>query len=50
MQQVERAAIVSALAAAKGNRTRAAGIAGIGRATLYRKMRAYGIDLETTLI
>jgi transcriptional regulator of acetoin/glycerol metabolism len=50
MEQVERAAIVSALAAAEGNRTQAARIAGIGRATLYRKMKAYGIDLDTTLI
>jgi transcriptional regulator of acetoin/glycerol metabolism len=50
MEQVERATIVSALAEAKGNRTLAAAIVGIGRATLYRKMQAYGIDLETTLI
>jgi transcriptional regulator of acetoin/glycerol metabolism len=50
MEQVERATIVSALAEAKGNRTQAARIAGIGRATLYRKMKTYGIDLETTLI
>jgi transcriptional regulator of acetoin/glycerol metabolism len=50
MEQVERSAIVRALVEAKGNRTRAAEIVGIGRATLYRKVQAYGIDLEATLI
>ena len=50
MEQVERSAIVRALTDAGGNRTRAAELAGIGRATLYRKIRAYGLDTEATLI
>ena len=50
MEQVERTAIVRALTDAGGNRTRAAELAGIGRATLYRKIRAYGLDAESTLI
>jgi len=50
IEQVERDALVRALAEAGGNRTRAAEIAGIGRATLYRKMRSYGLDLESALI
>jgi DNA-binding NtrC family response regulator len=39
-----REAILSALAATAGNRGKAAGILRIGRTTLYRKMKEYGID------
>lgn len=48
IEQVERAAIVRALLEADGNKTKAAELLEIGRATLYRKIRAYGLDLELT--
>ncbi|WP_188743727.1 helix-turn-helix domain-containing protein [Agromyces bauzanensis] len=40
----ERRAIETALRVTDGNRAKAAGLLGIGRTTLWRKMRAYGID------
>ncbi len=40
----EKAAIVRALAATGGERSRAAAILRIGRTTLYRKMKQYGLD------
>jgi DNA-binding NtrC family response regulator len=40
----EKQAIVRALAATQGERGRAAAILGIGRTTLYRKMKQYGLD------
>jgi transcriptional regulator of acetoin/glycerol metabolism len=48
IEQIERAAIVRALIEANGNKTQAAELLEIGRATLYRKIRAYGLDLELT--
>jgi DNA-binding NtrC family response regulator len=42
----ERSAIVAALHEAEGSRTRAAELLGMGRTTLWRKMKAYGIELE----
>lgn len=48
IDSVERAAIVQALREVGGNRTKAAELLEIGRATLYRKMRAYGLDIELT--
>jgi transcriptional regulator of acetoin/glycerol metabolism len=48
IEQVERSAIVRALLESNGNRTQAAELLEIGRATLYRKIRAYGLDLEVT--
>lgn len=44
MEHLERAAIQQALAEAGGNRTRAAEMLQIGRATLYRKMRSFGLE------
>jgi sigma-54 dependent transcriptional regulator, acetoin dehydrogenase operon transcriptional activator AcoR len=44
LEQVERAAIVRALVESGGNRTEAAAELGIGRATLYRRIRAYELD------
>lgn len=40
----ERRAIEEALAGSDGNRAKAAELLGVGRTTLWRKMRAYGID------
>ncbi|MEA2307070.1 MAG: sigma-54 dependent transcriptional regulator, acetoin dehydrogenase operon transcriptional [Solirubrobacteraceae bacterium] len=46
MEHVERSAIHEALMEANGNRTKAAAILQIGRATLYRKIKSYGLDVE----
>jgi transcriptional regulator of acetoin/glycerol metabolism len=43
MESAEREAVAAALRAAHGNRSRAAGALGIGRTTLYRKMREFGL-------
>jgi DNA-binding NtrC family response regulator len=40
----EKRAIVRALAAVRGDRAKAAGLLQIGRTTLYRKMKQYGIE------
>lgn len=45
LEQMERQSIVDALAATGGDRARAAGALGIGRTTLYRKMKRYGITV-----
>jgi sigma-54 dependent transcriptional regulator, acetoin dehydrogenase operon transcriptional activator AcoR len=45
-EQGERDSIVSALREAEGNKARAADILGIGRTTLYRKMRSLKIDAD----
>jgi DNA-binding NtrC family response regulator len=42
----ERAAIVAALEKAEGVRARAAEILGMGRTTLWRKMKKYGLEVE----
>ena len=44
MAEVERAAIEAALQEYKGNRRRAAEVLGIGERTLYRKIKAYGLE------
>ncbi|GAA4930202.1 transcriptional regulator of acetoin/glycerol metabolism [Actinomycetospora succinea] len=44
LERAERDAVVGALRAADGNRTRAARALGIGRTTLYRKMREFGLE------
>jgi DNA-binding NtrC family response regulator len=44
LADIERAAILESLAAAKGNRARAAEALGIGIATLYRKLKQYGAE------
>jgi hypothetical protein len=43
LESAERDAVAEALRAADGNRTRAAAALGIGRNTLYRKMREFGL-------
>jgi DNA-binding NtrC family response regulator len=40
----ERTTITEALRAAGGVRARAADLLGMGRTTLWRKMKAYGLD------
>ena len=44
INQLESVAIEQAIAAFKGNLTEAAKALGIGRATLYRKVKQYNID------
>nr|WP_241733168.1 helix-turn-helix domain-containing protein [Aeromicrobium phoceense] len=44
MEEAERDAIVRALEASHGNRSAAASRLGIGRTTLYRKVRQLGIE------
>ena len=49
-EQSERDTIVAALAEADGNKSRAAEILGIGRTTMYRKMRALKISDDERMI
>ncbi|WIX77872.1 helix-turn-helix domain-containing protein [Amycolatopsis carbonis] len=44
LEKAERLAISDVLRTANGNRMRAAALLGIGRATLYRKLRRYGLE------
>ncbi len=44
MEDLEREAIVAALAAVDGNRRRAAELLDIGERTLYRKIKKFGLD------
>jgi transcriptional regulator of acetoin/glycerol metabolism len=41
----ERARILAALDETRGNRSQAAELLGMGRTTLWRKMREHGVDL-----
>jgi len=43
MEQHERAALKRALVAAGGNRSKAARLLGLGRATLYKKLKAHDL-------
>ncbi len=47
INQLESVAIENAIAAFKGNLTEAAKALGIGRATLYRKVKQYNLDPST---
>lgn len=49
LRRSERTVIIDTLASVGHNRTEAARVLGIGRATLYRRMRVLGIPLEHTL-
>ncbi len=44
LQDVERRAILRALETTGGDRARAAKLLGIGKTTIYRKLREYGLD------
>lgn len=44
LQDVERQAIVRALQTAGGDRARAARLLGIGKTTIYRKLKEYGLE------
>jgi sigma-54 dependent transcriptional regulator, acetoin dehydrogenase operon transcriptional activator AcoR len=48
LEQAEATAILTALRDASGNKERAARSLGIARSTLYRKMRALGLDLSAS--
>ena len=48
LDQLERSAILGALAKSRGDRAAAAHSLGIGRTTLYRKLRGYGIGPATS--
>jgi two-component system response regulator HydG len=44
LQEFEQRAILEALEATKGDRLRAAKLLGIGKTTIYRKLKEYGLD------
>jgi DNA-binding NtrC family response regulator len=44
LEQLERTAIVEALEGTGGHRLRAAELLGIGKTTMYRKLKEYGLD------
>ncbi len=46
MDDMEKKQIIRALEQAKGNRKLAAALLGIGRTTLYNKIRLYGIKYK----
>jgi sigma-54 dependent transcriptional regulator, acetoin dehydrogenase operon transcriptional activator AcoR len=46
MEQIELDAMLAALERAGHNRTRAAAALGISRATLYRRLKGYGLELD----
>lgn len=48
LERIEAHAITAALRAANGNKREAADALGIARSTLYRKMRALGLNLAST--
>jgi len=50
LETAERAAIISALDTSNGNKSETALLLGIGRTTLYRRLRQFGLDAgEATL-
>jgi len=49
LKEIERKAIMEGLVLAGGDRLRAAKMLGIGKTTIYRKLRLYGLDNFMTL-
>jgi transcriptional regulator of acetoin/glycerol metabolism len=49
LHQLEKEAIVSALTVMKGDKSLAARELGIGKTTLYRKLKKYGIVVEPSI-
>jgi len=49
LQELEQRAILQALEATKGDRLRAAKLLGIGKTTIYRKLKEYGLEDEADL-
>jgi transcriptional regulator of acetoin/glycerol metabolism len=49
LEEVERLAVIQALEVTHGDCRHAAKVLGIGRATIYRKLRKYGLSRTTTL-
>ena len=47
LQALEQQAIRQALQATGGDRVRAAKLLGIGKTTIYRKLKEYGIDVSS---
>jgi DNA-binding NtrC family response regulator len=45
LESVERNAILQTLKATAGNKVEAAKLLGVGRQTLYNKIKAYGIEV-----
>jgi hypothetical protein len=48
LESAEREAIIKALDAASGNKSEAAELLGMGRTTLYRRLRLLGLDVSET--
>lgn len=48
LASLEKLAIRQALRIAEGNKSRAAGLLGVSRGCLYRKLKDYGLELEET--
>jgi transcriptional regulator of acetoin/glycerol metabolism len=48
LEQLEFTEIMATLAKTKGNRVQAATLLQMGRTTLYRRLRSFGIDPEIT--
>jgi len=44
LQELEQRAILQALEATQGDRLRAAKLLGIGKTTIYRKLKEYGLE------
>jgi transcriptional regulator of acetoin/glycerol metabolism len=48
IEQVELQAMLTALQRAGGNKSEAAQLLGVSRATFYRRIRSFGLDLDRT--